>query len=94
MITSPYQMARTKVDASAIAYESLTFANGEYLPQYNGVFAGIHVAANAAEGAITIVGIDGVAKTLTIGSGVWPFGGIKILASGTTISTAAVTILF
>lgn len=94
MSANNYQKSLIRENSSAVAYEALTFNNGEYVPINNSVFAGIYVAPGASNGNINIVGVDNVARAITLSPGIWPFGGIKILQNGTTISTAAVTILF
>ncbi len=94
MSANTYQKSLIRENSSAVAYEALTFTAGEYIPVNNQVFSGIYVAPGTTNGNIKIVGVDGESKVLTLGPGVWPFGGIKILENGTTISTAAVTILF
>ncbi len=94
MSANNYQKSLIRDNSSAVAYEALTFTAGEYLPTNNVVFAGIHIAPGTANGNINIVGVDGVSRVLTLGPGLWPLGGIKILQNGTTISLAMTTILF
>jgi len=92
-----YERSLIRDTSSAVAYAPLAFTAGEYAPIVDGearVFSGLYVAPGTSNGAITLVGVDNVAHTLTLSPGVWPLGGIKILESGTTISTAAVTVLF
>jgi len=92
-----YERSLIRDTSSAVAYAPLAFTAGEDAPIIDGearVFSGLYVAPGTSNGDITLVGVDNVAHTLTLSPGVWPLGGIKILESGTTISTAAVTVLF
>jgi hypothetical protein len=94
MSANNYQKSLIRENSSAVAYAPLAFTAGEYVPNDNMLFSGLYVAPGTSVGAITLEGVDGVARTISIGPGVWPFGGAKILETGTTISTAAVTVLF
>lgn len=94
MSANTYQKSLIRENSSAVAYESLTFSSGQYVPTTNPVFAGIYIAPGTTAGNINIVGVDDVSKVITLGPGVWPLGGTKILQNGTTISLSAVTILF
>lgn len=94
MSTNNYQKSLIRENSSAVAYAPLVFTDGEYIPNDNMLFAGLYVAPGTSVGAITFEGVDGVSCTVSIGPGIWPFGGAKILETGTTISTAAVTVLF
>ena len=92
-----YQKSLIRDNSSAVAYAPLVFTDGEYIPTVDGeerLFSGLYVAPGTANANIEIVGVDGISRILTLSPGVWPFGGMKILAAGTTISTAAVTVLF
>ncbi len=64
---------------SAINYADVTFTGGFYAPTvaFKGLFIG-------TAGAVVLTGADGVAVTLTLDTGVFPFGGIKITETGTT----------
>lgn len=94
MSANTYQKSLVRENSSAVAYEALAFTDGEYVPTNNSVFAGIYVAPGTTNGDVNIVGVDNESKVLTLGPGVWPFGGTKILEIDTTISLSAVTILF
>jgi hypothetical protein len=94
MSANIYQKSLIRDNSSAVAYEALAFTDGEYVPTNNPVFAGIYVAPGTANGNVNIVGVDDVNRVITLSPGIWPLGGIKILETSTTISTAAVTILF
>ena len=97
MSTNTYQKSLIRDNSSAVAYAPLAFTDGEYIPVVDGeerLFSGLYVAPGTANGAITLVGVDNVSHALTLSPGIWPLGGMKILESGTTISTAAVTVLF
>lgn len=92
-----YEKSLIRDTSSAVAYAPLVFTDGEYVSIVDDearLFSGLYVAPGTANGAITLVGVDNVSRTLTLSPGIWPLGGIKILESGTTISTAAVTVLF
>ena len=94
MSANNYQKSLIRENSSAVAYAPLEFTDGEYIPNDNMLFAGLYVAPDTSVGAITIEGVDGAAVSISIGPGVWPFGGAKIIEDGTTISTGSVTVLF
>jgi hypothetical protein len=94
MSTNVYEKGLIHQNSSAVAYEALTFTSGYYTPTVGKVFAGLYIAPGTANGAVVIEGVDGETATLTLSPGVWPLGGQRIVQSGTTISTAAVTVLF
>lgn len=64
---------------SAINYVDVTYTGGFYAPEvaFKGLFIGV-------AGDVVLTGADGVAVTLSLDTGVFPFGGIKITQSGTT----------
>jgi hypothetical protein len=94
MSTNVYEKGLIHQNTSAVAYEALTFTDGFYTPTVGKVFAGLYIAPGTANGNIVIEGVDGETATLTLSPGVWPLGGQRIVDSGTTISEAAVTVLF
>lgn len=94
MSANIYQKSLIRENSSAVAYAPLAFTSGEYVPDDNILFAGLYIAPGTANGTIEIEGVDGETAILTLSPGVWPFGGAKILQTGTTITTAAVTVLF
>lgn len=94
MSINVYEKGLIHANSSAVAYEALTFTGGFYTPTISNLFAGLYVAPNTANGNIVIEGVNGVSRTLTLGPGLWPLGGKRIVESGTTLSTADVTVLF
>lgn len=91
---NPYQKSLVRDNSSAVAYAQLAFTDGEYVPSEHSLFAGLYIAPGTSVGAITLEGVDGESHTLSLGPGVWPFGGAKIIEAGTTLSPSAVTVLF
>lgn len=67
---------------SAINYVNVTFTGGFYAPTtaFKGLFIGV-------AGDVVLTGANGVAVTLSLDTGVFPFGGIKITESGTTATS-------
>jgi hypothetical protein len=94
MSTNVYEKGLIHQNSSAVAYEALAFTDGFYTPTAGKVFAGLYIAPGTTNGNIIIEGVDGETATLTLSPGVWPLGGQRIVEAGTTISTAAVTVLF
>jgi hypothetical protein len=94
MSTNVYEKGLIHQNTSAVAYEALTFTDGFYTPTVGKVFAGLYIAPGTANGTIEIEGVNGQTRVLTLSPGVWPLGGQRIVQSGTTISAAAVTVLF
>lgn len=94
MSTNVYEKGLIHQNSSAVAYEALTFTTGFYTPTVGKVFAGLYVAPSATNGNVVIEGVDGNTITLTLGPGVWPLGGQRIVESGTTIVPSSVTVLF
>jgi hypothetical protein len=94
MSTNIYEKGLIHQNTSAVAYEALTFTAGFYTPTVGKVFAGLYIAPGTANGNVVIEGVDGNTATLTLGPGVWPLGGQRIVSNGTTITTANVTVLF
>ena len=94
MSTNVYEKGLIHQNSSAVAYEALTFTDGFYTPVVGKVFAGLYIAPGTANGNIVIEGVDGETVTLTLSPGIWPLGGQRIVETDTTISTAAVTVLF
>lgn len=91
-----YQKSLIRDNSSAVAYAPLVFTDGEYIPTIDGeerLFSGLYVHPGAS-GDITIVGVAGLPFAIPLSPGVWPFGGVKILAQGTTIDPTKVTVLF
>jgi len=78
---------------SALRYEYVTYANGEYVPGnditadtvYEGLqlspFKGLHISV---AGNVAIRGVDDVVVILTLPAGCWPYGGTGIVEDGTT----------
>ena len=96
MSTNVYEKGLIHQNSSAVAYEALAFTGdpGFYTPTVGKVFAGLYIAPGTTNGDVVIEGVDGNTAILTLGPGVWPLGGQRIVETGTTISTAAVTVLF
>jgi hypothetical protein len=94
MSTNIYEKGLIHQNTSAVAYEALTFTDGFYTPTVGKVFAGLYIAPGTANGDVEIEGVDGETAILTLSPGVWPLGGQRIVEDGTTISAAAVTVLF
>ena len=94
MSTNVYEKGLIHQNTSAVAYEALTFTAGFYTPTVGKVFAGLYIAPGTANGDIEIEGVDGETVILTLGPGVWPLGGQRIVETGPTISEVAVTVLF
>jgi len=94
MSTNIYEKGLIHQNTSAVAYEALTFTDGFYTPTVGKVFAGLYIAPGTDNGTIEIEGVDGETAILTLSPGVWPLGGQRIVEDGTTISAAAVTVLF
>jgi hypothetical protein len=94
MSTNVYEKGLIHQNSSAVAYEALTFTSGYYTPTVGKVFAGLYIAPDTTNGNVVIEGVNGEIRTLTLSPGVWPLGGQRIVESGTTISTGAVTVLF
>jgi hypothetical protein len=94
MSTNVYEKGLIHQNTSAVAYEALTFTAGFYTPTVGKVFAGLYIAPGTANGVVVIEGVNGQTRALTLSPGVWPLGGQRIVETGTTISTAAVTVLF
>jgi hypothetical protein len=94
MSTNVYEKGLIHQNSSAVAYEALTFTDGFYTPTVGKVFAGLYIAPGTANGTIEIEGVNDQTCVLTLSPGVWPLGGQRIVQSGTTISTGAVTVLF
>ena len=95
MSTNVYEKGLIHQNTSAVAYEALTFTDdGFYTPTVGKVFAGLYIAPGTANNAVVIEGVDGETATLILSPGVWPLGGQRIVETGTTISAAAVTVLF
>lgn len=94
MSTNVYEKGLIHENSSAVAYEALTFTNGAYVPTVHAVFAGLYIAPGTADGTIVIEGVNGVSRTLTLTAGLWPLGGQRIVQAGTSITAAAVTVLF
>ena len=67
---------------SAINYASVAYTGGFYAPTtaFKGLFIGV-------AGNVVLTGANGVAVTMTLDTGVFPFGGIKITESGTTATS-------
>jgi|TARA_R110000823_G_C15950470_1_gene501624 hypothetical protein len=67
---------------SAINYVNVTFTGGFYAPTvaFKGLFIGV-------AGNVVLTGADGVAVTMALDTGVFPFGGIKITETGTTATS-------
>lgn len=94
MSTNIYEKGLIHQNTSAVAYEALTFTAGYYTPTVGKVFAGLYIAPGTANGDVVIEGVDGNTAVLTLGPGVWPLGGQRIVQTGTTIAAADVTVLF
>lgn len=94
MSTNIYEKGLIHQNTSAVAYEALTFTTGYYIPTVGKVFAGLYIAPGTANGDVVIEGVDGNTAVLTLGPGVWPLGGQRIVQTGTTIAAADVTVLF
>lgn len=94
MSTNIYEKGLIHQNTSAVAYEALTFTTGYYTPTVGKVFAGLYIAPGTANGDVEIEGVDGNTAVLTLGPGVWPLGGQRIVENGTTIAAADVTVLF
>jgi hypothetical protein len=94
MSTNIYEKGLIHQNTSAVAYEALTFTTGYYTPTVGKVFAGLYIAPGTANGDVVIEGVDGNTAVLTLGPGVWPLGGQRIVQTGTTIAAADVTVLF
>jgi len=93
MSTNIYEKGLIHQNTSAVAYEALTFTTGYYTPTVGKVFAGLYIAPGTANGDVVIEGVDGNTAVLTLGPGVWPLGGQRIVQTGTTIAAADVTVL-
>lgn len=64
---------------SANRYQAVDLSIVDYAPA--DPFKGLHIGR---DGDIVIVGIDGRSATLAVTAGVWPYGGSRIIRSGTT----------
>lgn len=94
MSANNYQKSLLRDTSAYVAYEALTFTNGEYVPTHNSVFTGLYIAPSTAAANIKIQGVDGTSQILNVGAGLWPFGGTKIIQDGTTHTAGNITILF
>lgn len=94
MSTNVYEKGLIHQNTSAVAYEALTFTGGFYTPTVANVFSGLYIAPGTTNGDVEIEGVDGNTAILTLGPGVWPLGGQRIVENGTTITATDVTVLF
>lgn len=96
MSLNVYEKSLIHQNASAVAYEALTFTGGYYTPTVAKVFAGLYISP-AVTTAYTIVieGVDGITRELSVIGGLWPLGGQRIVEAGTSADLAPeVTVLF
>ena len=94
MSANNYQKSLLRDTSAYVAYEVLTFTDGEYVPTHNSVFTGLYIAPETAAADIEIQGVDGTSQVLSVGAGLWPFGGAKIIEAGTAHTAGDITILF
>ena len=72
------------VNGSAQRYQVVNLTSTDYIPTEN--FIGIHVLS---DGDVKIEGVDGNAVTIPLVVGLWPYGGSKILRTGTSATLIA-----
>ena len=92
-----YEKSLIRDTTSVVAYAPLIFTAGEYIPTVDGetrLFSGLYVAPGTSNGNINIQGVDGNSIVITLSPGHWSFGGAKIIQADTTITAAAVIVLF
>jgi hypothetical protein len=65
--------------SSALRYQTVTFADGEY--RVTTPFKGLHITNS---GEVEIEGVDGETVVLTLTPGCWPYGGSAIIENGTS----------
>jgi len=95
MSSNVYEKGLIHQNSSAVAYEPLTFTGGYYTPTIAKVFAGLYINPAVTDPAnIVIEGVDGETAVLSLVGGLWPLGGQRIVQAGTTVESAAVTVLF
>jgi hypothetical protein len=72
---------------SALRYEAVDTSIDDWVPTT--VFKGLHIAEACT---VTIKGVDEETIQLTLSPGVYPYGGIAIMKSGTSVTTGIVAL--
>lgn len=73
--------------SSALRYEAVDTTTADWVPST--VFKGLHISAACT---VVIQGIDEETITLTLTPGTYPYGGMAIIKSGTSVTTGIVAL--